>query len=357
MNPISYELLIQERMNRQGLLQPLMDQSDEAAYLALFKRLQPVSPVHNTRPGDPPSLVHRTAFRDYQISSKLREKHLFVKGRFLGGRVGYVLQEDLHRYATVFRKPITKPKGVHHEIMSLIKQSGGISKEQLKEELPYPKAAISKELKTLQEAFILYEEQTDTDWDTGLFDFATEFFELPTNPAEEQQAISQVLLSFLSAMVAATLTQIKDWSQLKTKTLQTVLDQLVDVGQIHVIDIPRHGTHYIRTDEPATFPMDGEGSVRSVFMLDLSDYLVRAHMSELKERYKEHEVLQYLLIDGEIKGAVLGHWRIGPYDVDDVLVELDESEKQARKNEILEAIRVTYPPEETAIIRYDGEMI
>jgi hypothetical protein len=72
-------------------------------------------------------------------------------------------------------------------------------------------------------------------------------------------------------------------------------------------------------------------------------------MNDLKQRFKGHEVLQYLLIDGEFKGAVLGHWRIGPYDIDDVLIEIKPEEIEKRKEEIIMAIRKIYSPERTKI--------
>jgi hypothetical protein len=75
----------------------------------------------------------------------------------------------------------------------------------------------------------------------------------------------------------------------------------------------------------------------------------------LKQQFSGLEVLSHLLIDGEFKGAVVGHWRIGPYDVDDVVVMLPEQEKHARKQEILEAVKYVYPPSRHTILRYAGE--
>lgn len=181
--------IVYNRMKRQGLLNPILMMDNQDEYIALFRLLQPVAPVHFTRPGDPPKLVHRTCFNDVDLSHKLREKHQIIKGRFSGGRVGYVFHEDLERYATAFRKPI------HEAIMDLIKVSGGISKDQLKEELNYPSGEISKALTTLQDAFLVYEDQIDTDWDTGWFDFATEWFELDTEPSESIKSVSTVLLN------------------------------------------------------------------------------------------------------------------------------------------------------------------
>lgn len=64
-----------------------------------------------------------------------------------------------------------------------------------------------------------------------------------------------------------------------------------------------------------------------------------------------------MLIDGEFKGAVLGHWRIGPHDIDDILVELDAKERQLRKEEIIEAVRIIYSTETTAILKYNGDVL
>jgi hypothetical protein len=89
-------------------------------------------------------------------------------------------------------------------------------------------------------------------------------------------------------------------------------------------------------------------------MLHRSDLLVRSHKSDLKRRFGEHEVLQYLLIDGRFLGAVLGHWRIGPHDVDDIVVELPAGERSARRDEILRAVRWGYRPPGSAVLRYDG---
>ena len=49
-----------------------------------------------------------------------------------------------------------------------------------------------------------------------------------------------------------------------------------------------------------------------------------------------HEPLQYLLIDGEFCGACVGHFRNGPYDLNDVVCCLPDSE--SRRDEIISAV-------------------
>lgn len=93
----------------------------------------------------------------------------------------------------------------------------------------------------------------------------------------------------------------------------------------------------------------------SVFMVHKSDMLVRSHVSELKRRFGDREVLQFLLIDGVFQGAVLGHWRIGPHDVEDIVVELPEAERTGRWEEILNAVAWRYRPPDSRILKYDGK--
>lgn len=50
----------------------------------------------------------------------------------------------------------------------------------------------------------------------------------------------------------------------------------------------------------------------------------------------DHEPLQYLLIDGEFRAACVGHFRNGPYDLNDIVCDLPDAE--ARRDEILQAV-------------------
>lgn len=51
----------------------------------------------------------------------------------------------------------------------------------------------------------------------------------------------------------------------------------------------------------------------------------------------DHESLQYLLIDGEFHGASIGHFRNGPYDLNDVICDLPNADE--RMIEIIDVIK------------------
>ncbi len=353
------DVILGERLKRQGLAYPLISPGDEDAYKALFRRLQPVSPVHFTRPGDPPRLVHRTIYPDFAVSSAIRERGELVKARFQGGRIAYVLEADLKLYATAFKKEMTRSGVIHQEILALIQESGGLSKDQLKEELPYRAGDIGKALEEFQKAFILYEQQTDTDWDTGWLDFAEEWFDIPKDPKSRLQAMEEVVLRFTEAMVFATEAQMKSWSGWTGKQVGTLVAGLLERGRLIRTEVEGWGTglicegDIILTDSLAVD--DGLPSVpKRIWMLDKSDFLVRAELDELKKRYHGLEVLQYLLVDGVFQGAVTGHWGFKDYDIEDIVLDLPEEKAAARRDEAICAVREGYDSNHHAILRYNG---
>ena len=82
----------------------------------------------------------------------------------------------------------------------------------------------------------------------------------------------------------------------------------------------------------------------------LNDQLYRSVESARTDRYKcpqkGSEVTQYLLVDGVIRGAVMGHFRYGPYDLHAVWLELPEQEAAVRRDEILRAVYAVNGPRE-----------
>ncbi|WP_410769688.1 DNA glycosylase AlkZ-like family protein [Fontibacillus sp. BL9] len=350
---------VAERLKRQGLTFPLIDRTDEVAYIELFRRLQPMSPVHFTRPGDPPRLIHRTIYPDFGVSSAIREQGKLVKGRFQGGRIAYVLEEDLKLYATAFRKEMTRFGTIHQEILALIHESGGLSKDQLKEELPYRPGDIGKALEEFQKAFILFEQQTDTDWDTGWLVFAEEWFQIPDDPESRTQAMEEVVLRFTQAMVFATESQIKSWSGWTGKQIASLVKGLVGQGKLKRAEVNGWGPGVMCEGDPvledsSVGESDAASVPKKIWVLDKSDFLVRAELDELKKRYEGREVLQYLLVDGMFQGAVIGHWGFRDYDIEDIVLDLPEEEAAARRDEAISAVREVCDSKHHAILKYNG---
>ena len=340
--------VLAERMRRQRLASPLKFSKD---YVGLFRLLQPVSTIHNTRPGDPPSLSPRTRFTDGPEANRLRAQRTIVKGRFLGGNIGYVLAEDLWMYANTFRRPLSRPNEMQQTVLGTLQSTGPLTPRQIREETELLNKQIMPALHRLQKAFLVYEDQVDGDWERGWYNFASEWPEIELSDEAFQDAADQVLLRFLEGHVFATREQLKDWSQLPSRSLNGLLQEMENAGLISPKEITELGEGWMCSRDG---PLTQRDVKPSVLMLHRADYLVRSHASELKRRFGREEVLQYLLIDGEFHGAVLGHWRIGPHDVSDIVVHLPRAQRGIRRNEILAAVARHYRPPRSNILKYAG---
>ena len=69
----------------------------------------------------------------------------------------------------------------------------------------------------------------------------------------------------------------------------------------------------------------------------------------------DHETLQYLFIDGEFHGATLGHFRYGPYDMNDIVCDLPDSEE--RRQEIIQAVINLEENKECKPLRFNGKAL
>jgi len=348
---INMAAILAERLQRQHLTEPLRDPSE---YTKLFRLLQPVSPVGYSRPGDPPRLVHRTAFDDGAVADQMREERSMVKGRFLGGTIGYVLAEDLGLYANAFCRPLLGLNETQEAVLDAIKRAETLTPRQIKEETGLLNKQIMPALHRLQKAFLVYEDQVDSDWERNWYEFAAEWPDIDLEEENWETAATEVLLRFLRGHVFAALEQLIDWSGWPSRSLASLVRSMEKDNAIVPRAVEGLGEGWVC---PQDISLRSRGISPSVLMLHRSDILVRSHISELKRRFGGQEVLQYLLIDGAFQSAVLGHWRIGPYDVEDVIVELPAAERANRRGEILKAIAWQYRPPHHRILKYAGKIV
>lgn len=351
MNCLKRESILSERLKRQRLTVPL---TKEQEYTDLFELLQPVAPIAYSYPGSPPSLTYRTLFDDESVADNLRAERRIVKGRFTGRTVGYVLAKDLELYANAFCKPLKRSNSIQDEIIEAINTLGATTPRLIREETGLLNKRMMPGLHRLQEAFLVYEDQVDDSWDRAWNIFDKEWPEIKINERAKQSAIIKVVRRFLKIHVHATFEQLKDWSGLSVNILKNVLHKMELDNQIEMRKCKGLGEGWLNTQDNR---LKRETIQPSVFMLHKMDILVRSHASELKRKFGDREVLQYLLIDGAFQGAVIGHWRIGPHNVDDILLNLAAGEKSNVKEKILYEVGKKYQPPESKILKYAGKNI
>lgn len=343
--------ILAQRMRRQRLTDPL---SRARGLEALVRILQPISTGAYDRPGSPPRLAHRTAFDDTRATDRLRGRRRLVKGRYQGGGIGYVLAEDLELYANAFCKPLARPSQIQERVLDAIQRAGPLTARHIKEETGLLNKQIMPALQRLQTAFRVYEDQLDDDWDRPWYAFETEWPRVEIRETRSEEAVREVLLRFLHGQVFATRENVRDWSRLPVRLLDHCLRELERDGRIVACEAKEIGEGFcLRGDtEPPEASLEP-----SLFVMHKADFLTRSRASELKRRFGSTDILQYLLIDGDLRGAIRGHWGFKPYDVEDIIVDLPAAERWARRDEILAAVAAAYPPPRHRILRYAGRAV
>lgn len=324
------------RMERQHLLtKATMDE-----YPVLYRDLQPGQNVYWNGFGDPPSLTFRADFSDIAYNRDRQEERELIKGRFAGGNLGWIVPEDMELFAGLFRKELTKPTAAQLQILELIEREGPLNIQQIKEETGLLVKQITPVLHRLQEAFLIYEDQYNGEWDRGWYRFGEMFPECDVERYTRVDALNVILQRFAYRTVWFDTAMAKSFYRLPEKDIKKAVLDLVNDGTF----IKSDGGYLLKTDAEfleTYVPKE----LHFVCAMHRNDFLVKSLEHELKETFAplyenlpyDHDPLQYLLIDGEFHGASVGHFRNGPYDLNDIVCDLPEADE--RRDEIVEAVR------------------
>lgn len=323
------------RMERQFLTR----KANEAEYVQLYRDMQPGLNVYWNGFGDPPSLSLRADFNDIEFNRRRQARHELIKGRFAGGNLGWIVPEDLELFAALYRKAGRGLTPADRRVLELLEREGPLNIQQMKEETGLLVKEITPALHRLQEAFLVYEDQYDGEWDRGWFRFSEFFPRADLNRYDRRTALKILLQRFSYRHVFFDIAMAKSYYKLPEKEIEEAVAELVkdgvmiesDGGCLLAVDAALLQTY---TPQPLHF----------VYAMHRNDFLYKSNEHVLKEWIKplceslpyDHEPLQYLLIDGEFHGASVGHFRNGPYDLNDVVCDLPDAE--SRRAEILRAI-------------------
>ncbi len=311
------------RMKRQCLLA----KADDSSYDELYRDMQPGQNVYWNGFGEPPTLSYRADFDDIGYNRERQCRRQLVKGRFAGGNLGWIVPEDMALFAGLYRKPLKKPTMTQQVIWEMIEREGPMNIQQIKAETGLLVKEITPVLHRLQEAFLVYEDQYNGEWDRGWYRFGEMFPEVDVCRYTIEEALAVVLQRFAYRMVWFDSGMAKAFYRLPEKKIKTVVDTLVRDGILTAIDdgwMLKEDLTVVENTIPAPY--------QSVFALHRNDFLVRAYSHILKEKavlwteglLYDCEPLQYLLIDGDFHGASVGHFRNGPYDLNDIVCDLPE---------------------------------
>ncbi len=313
--------IIALRMERQYLTQ----RCPAGEYDALYRDLQPGQNYYWHGFGFPPELTHRVDFDDKEYNRARQKSRTLIKLRLDRGGLGWVLADDLPLFYALYRKPLAKPSRIQSELLDLIMREGPLTIQQMKEETGYLVKQITPALHRLQEAFAIYEDQYDGEWDRGWYAFEEMFPGISENAMTRHDALKKILPRFARRLGAFTSAMAKSYYDLPEKEIRAAMAELVsdgvfcEVGNDGVM-LSEDYTYILAHDMPA---------VHTVYALHRNDFLVKVFANALKAYFKprldmlpyDHDPLQYILIDGEFAAVSVGHYRYGPYEIHDIVCD------------------------------------
>ena len=328
--------IISLRMERQRFI----NKADEDEYVKLYRDTQPGQNVYWNGFGQPPTLCFRADFDDIEYNRDRQLKRKLIKGRFSGGNLGWIVPEDMELFIALYRKPLVKPTEIQLRVLELIEREGPLNIQQIKEETGLLVKEITPDLHRLQEAFLIYEDQYDGEWDRGWYRFTEMFPQVNSDKYSRHEALKIVLQRFAYRLVWFDTAMAKSFYKLPEKEIKLAAGELVAEGVLVESNLGymlKNDSELLANYEPKT--------LNFVYAIHRNDFIYKAHEHVLKEMAKklterleyDHDPLQYLLIDGEFHGASVGHFRNGLYDLNDVVCDL--SDAGSRKDEIVKAIR------------------
>ena len=315
--------IIALRMARQHVTQP----ADQSAYNALYRDLQPGLNVYWNGFGQPPTLSFRADFDDLQYNARRQLNRDLIKGRFAGGNLGWIVPGDVELFAALYRKPLKSITESQQLLLTLIENGGPYTIQQLKAETGLLVKEITPALHRLQEAFLIYEDQYDGEWDRGWYRFGEMFPDADLTCISRAEALQTVLMRFVYRFVWFDTAMARSFYRLPEKEIRAACEALTEAGCL-----VRHGAGFLNAADASIPESELPPLPRGVWPIHRNDPLYRAQEAQLKAFIQpliadlpyDHEPLQYLLIDGEFHGASVGHFRNGPYDLNDVVCDLQD---------------------------------
>ena len=327
-------------------------------YDELFRSMSPVPTTYWTAPGSPPTLPLHSDFDDDAYNSMRRARREILKGRFGGGNIAYVAHEDLELYACIYKKGISKLSYIQSDIIDLLTQEGAMNIRMMKELTGALIKHITPELHKLQEAFWVFEDQVDNEWDRGWYLFEREFPEVDLNRYTRAEALVLAIPRFGRLCIHFNESMLKSFYRLPTKDIKEAVAVLMSKNIINEVDIEGKSGYMLYEDIEKTGSEAINRDNPSVLLLQRNDFMVRANNDELKIRFKsEWDTLYYLLIDGEFHGAVTGRFKFGPHIIEDIVLDLSAEDKTKRMYEVIKAVYGTFDRVNSPIKKFDGKEI
>ncbi len=333
------------RMERQHFA----NKANETEYRQLFRDTSPVYQVYWIGFGQPPVLKYRTEFDDLEYNRTRMLTREIVIGRFIGGNLAWIERDDMPLFSALYKKPLPKNAYAARELYELFERVGPLTVHRIKEESGLLVKDITPALKQLQEAFLIFEDRYDNNFDRSFYLFS-EMFSGADNEMSRADALDTLLKRFAYRNIVIDEKQAKAVYHLPAAEIKAAFSRLVENGTLIAAD-----KGYMLSSDAELLCSYVPKRERFVYAVNRNDFLFRSYAHELVPKFKplyenlpyDSEPFHYILVDGVFRGVSVGHVHNGPFEINDIVLDMPKEEAQARKKEIIDAVtdmNLSVPP-------------
>ena len=336
--------------------QNLIERDENADYEKMFRLMSPVSTLYWTEPGAPPSMQHRFDIDDKTLNNYNRANRTIIKGRFRGGNVGYIYADELPLFMAAYKKDISRFSEHDLIVLETIRNEGAMNIAMIKEITGLLSKHIAASLQKMQKAFLVFEDQVDSEWDRAWYILEDEFHDVDLTAYTRARAMEEVISRFAYVNVFFDESMVKSFTRFADRDIKETLLSLAGKGIL--LEAESGGkTGYILKKDLDEITSTPEDIPDDIYILDLNDYLVRSNEEELKARFNPapYKTLHYIMKQGEFIGILAGRFSFGPNELEDVMLDVPVKEKIKFRRDIEKAVEEVYDPHETLLLRYCGE--
>jgi len=251
--------------------QHILVKADEQENVSLYRDLQPGLNVYWNGFGQPPVLSHRASFDDMEFNRIRQNERKLVKGRFAGGNIGWIELEELELLIGLYHKPLDKPTYAQTKIIELIETACPFTIQQIKEETGWLVKEITPILYRLQEAFLIYEDQYDGEWDRGWYKFSEMFPDVNMKRFSRVEALKIVLKRFAYRLIWFDVRMVKCYYKLPEKDIKAAISAMIAGGVLKSVD-----QGYVLVDDIAR--LENYEPIKMNSMEQVSDIFVMVRM-------------------------------------------------------------------------------
>ncbi len=335
--------------------QYLSRRANKAEYDDLFRKMSPFQSGGWVAPGTAPALPGHALFEDRAWNEERRRERKILKGRF-GTRIGYAAEEDWELFACLYHKEKKTLSFAQREMLELLKREGPLNIGLIKEYTRMLVKHITPVLHQLQAAFLVYEDQISNEGDRGWYAFEEEFPHVNLNRYSKTEALCEVLLRYAHLMVFFDADMAANYYQFSRKEINSALEILCREEKLVIRMLEGKSGFLLPEDEVCLQKESFINHQKGIVLLERNDFLISSLPAEQKQKWStQWEILYYILIDGEIKGAVVGKFKFGPHIIEDIIIDLPQEEAQSRRGEVLDAVYRIFSQEQSPAHRYCGK--